>query len=282
MSASRPSWCSQIEPGSAAKDILSADCAGTHRRGFPEWKPKTSVTLAPAWSPDGREVIFTATTERWNAAFAHVGYHLYRMAAAGSEPATTTPASGIYEEAMFSADGKALYFKYAPQDAEVYHLAQLYKVAWPAGGPPTLVTRDFDRESARYALTPDGKSVYLLVPDAGKQSLYRVAAAGGKPALLIEPATGGYTALQIPAKAPKPALIASFGSSVSPAEIVRIDPAAAAARQPHSRRYRGSCGDRLAAAAAFLFHQRQGPQHSQHDRAAAGIRPGAEISAVGT
>ena len=212
-----------IEQGAAAKDILSAT-ALARTAGFSGTETETSVTLAPAWSPDGREVVFTATTERWNAAFAHVRHHLYRMAAAGGEPVIISPASGIYEEAMFSPDGKALYFKYAPQDSEVYHLAQLYKVAWPAGGEPTLVTRDFDRETARYALTPDGKIVYLLVPDAGKENLYRVAAAGAKPVLTLEPAAGGYTALQIPTKAAKPALIGSFGSSVNPAEIVRIDP----------------------------------------------------------
>jgi dipeptidyl aminopeptidase/acylaminoacyl peptidase len=213
-----------IEPGSAAKDILSAT-ALARTAGFSGTETETSVTLAPLFSPDGREVVFTATTERWNAAFAHVRHHLYRMAAAGGEPVIVSPASGVYEEAMFSPDGKALYFKYAPQDSEVYHLAQLYKAAWPAGGEPTLVTRDFDRETARYAPTPDGKFVYLLVPDAGKENLYRVAAAGGKPVLALEPAAGGYTALQIPTKAAKPVLIGSFGSSVNPAEIVRIDPA---------------------------------------------------------
>ncbi|MGO9933434.1 MAG: S9 family peptidase [Steroidobacteraceae bacterium] len=212
-----------LEPGSAAKDILSAT-ALARAAGFYGAETETSVTLAPKWSPDGTEVVFTATTERWNAAFAHVRYHLYRMAAQGGEPVIVSPASGTYEEAMFSPDGKALFFKYAPQDSEVYHLARLYKVAWPAGGEPTLVTRDFDRETAHYALTPDGKLVYLLVPDAGRENLYRVATGGGNPALVQEPATGGYTALQIPMKAAKPALIASYGSSVSPAEIVRIDP----------------------------------------------------------
>ncbi len=71
-----------IEQGAAPKDILSATALAA-RAGFSGTETETSVTLAPAWSPDGREVVFTATTERWNAAFAHVGYHLYRMAAAG-------------------------------------------------------------------------------------------------------------------------------------------------------------------------------------------------------
>jgi dipeptidyl aminopeptidase/acylaminoacyl peptidase len=214
-----------LEPGSIAKDILSAT-ALARTSGFSGTETETSVTLAPLWSPDGHEVVFTATTERWNASFAQVGYHLYRVAAeGGAEPSVITPAAGDYDEATFSRDGKALFYKYAPQDAEIYHLAQLQKLAWPAAGQPTVVTRDFDRETAHYALTPDGKLAYLLVPDAAHENLYRVPTEGGKPTLVIAPTTGGYTALDIAQKAANPTLIAGYGSSVSPAEIVRIDPA---------------------------------------------------------
>ena len=182
------------------------------------------MSLAPLWSPDGHEVVFTATTERWNAASGHVGYHLYRVAAeGGAEPRVISPAPGDYDEVRFSPTGKALFFKYVPLDAEVYHLPQLNRVAWPAGGEASLVTREFDGLTQHYALTPDGKLAYLLVQDGAKENLYRVAAEGGKPALVVEPSIGGYTALAIPEKAAKPALIATYGSSVNPAEIVRID-----------------------------------------------------------
>ena len=212
-----------IEPDSIPKDLLSAS-ALAHTAGFSGTETETSVTLAPLWSPDGREVVFTATTERWNAVFSNVGYHLYRIAADGkSEPSVISPVAGDYDDASFSPDGKALYFKYAPQDGEIYHLAKLQKMAWPNGGQATLVTQDFDREAAHYAVTPDNKTVYLVVPDAGKENLYRVAAGGGRPSLVIEPAVGGYTALSIPAKAKQPILIAAYGSSVNPLEIVRID-----------------------------------------------------------
>ncbi len=213
----------QTEAGSKPKDILSPT-AFAHGSGFSGEETPTSVTLAPIWSPDGREVLFTATAERWNAAFAEVGHHLYRMIAeGGTEPKIVSPDSGDYEEAKFGADGKALYFTYAPLDAEIYHLARLRKVSWPAGGEARLVTRDFDRETAHFALSPDGKFAYLLVPEAGKENLYRVSADGGIPVLVVAPPTGGYTALEIGQKAAAPQLIAAYGSSVSPAEIVRID-----------------------------------------------------------
>ncbi|MDB6044784.1 MAG: prolyl oligopeptidase [Gammaproteobacteria bacterium] len=216
-----------LEPGSQPKDILS-NTALAHTSGFFGVEDPTSIrgSLAPVWTPDGKEVVFTATTERWNAAFAHVGHHLYRVAAeGGAEPKIVTPASGEYQDAKFSPDGKALFFKYAPQDDAIYALARLTKVTWPAGGAAALVTRDFDRENEGYAFTPDSHLVYLLTPDAGKENLYRVPADGGKPTLVIEPAAGGYTSLVIPQKTAKPELIATYGSSVSPVEIVRIDPA---------------------------------------------------------
>jgi dipeptidyl aminopeptidase/acylaminoacyl peptidase len=221
----QPTLMVQTLDQESAKDVLSGT-ALAHQSGFAGSETDGGVTLAPVWSPDGRDVVFIATTQRWDAAFSQVGYHLYRLALDGSgEPAIVAPTTGDYADAKFSADGKALYFKFSPQDAEVYHLQLLYKVSWPAGGEAKLLTRDFDRDVSQYALTSDSKSAYLLVAEAGKENLYRVPADGGRPALVIEPATGGYTALEIAQKSPQMKLIGTYGSSVSPGEVVRIDPA---------------------------------------------------------
>ena len=217
-----------LEPGSKPKDILSAT-EFAHDNAFSGVPDPTSAgsSLEGVWSPDGKEVIFTATVERWNAAFGHVGFHLYRVSAAGgAEPKILTPASGEYGSAQFSPDGHTLLFKFTTQDQEIYHLPRLNRVAWPAGGEATLVARDFDREVAVYAIAPDSRTVYLLAPNGANEGLYRVPTAGGQPTAVIEPAVGGYTALVIAQKAAKPTLIASYGSSVSPLEVVRVDPTA--------------------------------------------------------
>jgi len=214
-----------LEEGASARDLLSATTLA-HASGFAGMSVETRISLEPIFSPDGQEIVFTATTERWNAAAGHVGYHVYRMPAAGGEPRPVTTTPGTYRDTAFAPDGKSLFFKYAPQDEEVYHLERLQRVAWPAGGAATLVARDLDREVAAYALTPDSRTVYLLVPDAAREDLYRVNAAGGTAERVIEPDLGGYTSLSSARRASTPVLIGNYGSSVSPAEVVRLDPAA--------------------------------------------------------
>ncbi len=216
----------ELHEGSNAKDVLSPT-ALAHEAGFSGVQGETNVSLDPIWSPDGKEIVFSATTERWNAVGARVAYHLYRMTAeGGAEPRIVSPAPGDYREAKFSPDGKTLYFEYAPQDQEIYHLAHLEAVGWPAAGSARAVTQDFDREVGGYAVTPDSRTVYLLVPDAGKEGIYRVTAAGGRPVTVIDPETGGYTSLAIAEKGHQTVLVAGYGSSVSPVEIVRVDVAA--------------------------------------------------------
>jgi dipeptidyl aminopeptidase/acylaminoacyl peptidase len=215
-----------VQEGSTAKDILSPT-AFARATGFSGAQGETNLVLSATWSPDGKEVLFVATSEHWNSAFSHVAYHLYRMPAeGGAEPRLATPAAGEYSDPTFSPDGKSLFFKYAPQDEEIYHQEQLQRVAWPVGGEASTVTRNFDRMVSGYVLTSDSRTIYIRTPEAGRENLYRVSASGGQPALVVGNETGGYTNLASAQKSSKPVLIATYGSSVSPQEVVRIDPAA--------------------------------------------------------
>ena len=213
-----------LEPGAPARDLL-ASTRLAQTPGFSGTEGDERPSLSPVWSPDGSEILFIATTERWNAGFAHVGYHVYAAPAAGGEPRVVTAAAGRYEQPTFSADGRWLYFRYEPQDAQIYHLPRLSRMAWP-GGAASELTPGFDREVEDFAVEPDGKTVWMLVPEAGREGLYKVDAAGGHPTAVIQPATGGYESLRIAEHAVHPVMIARWGSSVSPLEVVRIDPPA--------------------------------------------------------
>jgi dipeptidyl aminopeptidase/acylaminoacyl peptidase len=215
-----------LEAGSTAKDILSKTALAKTPgfSGSMGVEGETRVSLSPIWSPDGQEIVFSATTDRWKAAYSFVGHHLYRVPATGtSEPREVVAQSGEHNSAAFSPDGRRLFFLWEPQNQEVYNLPRMETTEWPAGGSATLVARDFDREVAKFTITPDSQTIYMLVGDGANEGLYEVSASGGKPRPVIQPAVGGYTNLSIPAKAPAPDLIATYGSSVNPPEIVRID-----------------------------------------------------------
>ncbi len=221
----RPSlWIQPLAEGATARDILSPTKLAQAEGFGGSAQGDGGTTLAPAWSPDGKEVIFTATTERWNAAFARVNFGLYRMPAEGGEPTLVTPTPGEYGDPKFTPDGKSLLFKFNTQGEEVYDLARLHRVSWPAGGAATPLTGAFDREVDSFAITPDSRTLYLTVPDAGLENLYRLPVSGGTPELVIAPKIGGYSAIDIPSDTRSTQLFASYGSSVNPAEIVRIDP----------------------------------------------------------
>jgi dipeptidyl aminopeptidase/acylaminoacyl peptidase len=212
-----------LEPGASPRDILAATKLA-QTSGFAGSEGDERPSLSPIWSPDGKEIVFVATTERWKSAYAHVGYHLFAVPAQGTaEPRELTPAAR-YEAPRFSPDGRWLYFEQEVQDAQIYHLPRLARLAWP-GGPATLLSPAFDRETSGYAIDPDGRTVWMLVPEAGLENVYKVAAGGGAPTPVTHVASGGYQSLVIAEHASGTVLVGRWGSSVSPLEVVRIDPA---------------------------------------------------------
>ncbi len=112
-----------LEPGAKPKDLITGTALG-RTAGYAAPNGETSQSLGAVWSPDGKDVVFIATTEKWNAAYSDVGFQLWRAPAAGGEPVSIT-AKGDYDAPTFSADGKWLYFVHAVQDAEIYHLGRL-------------------------------------------------------------------------------------------------------------------------------------------------------------
>jgi dipeptidyl aminopeptidase/acylaminoacyl peptidase len=181
-----------------------------------------------AWSPDGQSIVFAVSTNRNVSAYAESGLDLYRIAVQGG----ATPeliahaADGSYVRPRFSPDGKSLYAVYNANNGKLYNLDRLVRYDWPSmqnrkvlTGPP------FDRSAGNYAFTPDSQTIYFTAEEAGLEKVFRVSASGGDAQLAVDPGRGVYSRLMIAEKAPALVMTALWGSSINPAEVVRIDPA---------------------------------------------------------
>jgi len=197
------------------KLVASAGFAGRSGEGSTE-------AIDAAWSPDGSTVVFGVTTSRNVAAYAEYGTDLYQVSAkGGDEPKLIAQHSGSYSRPKFSNDGKSLYAVFNPNNAKVYNLDRLVRFDWPSMQNRTVVTATSDRSVGSYALTPDSKTIYFTAEDAGLEKIYEVPAAGGEVKLVVDPKEGVYTGMTIAQNAP--VMVAQWGSSINPAEVVRVD-----------------------------------------------------------
>ncbi|HEX9985681.1 MAG TPA: S9 family peptidase [Thermoanaerobaculia bacterium] len=215
-----------VQPGETAKakDLL----AGTQLVAAPGFGGSGGgegrESISGEWSPDGQWVVFVATTGRHTGAYSEVAYDLYRVPANGGEPERIATAEGGYGGARFSPDGKTLYASFNPNNGKTYNNTYLVAFDWPSMQNRRRITNaSFDRSVGGWTVTNDGRTIYLTAEDAGHEKIYTVPATGGDVQLFLAPERGVYTDLQSADDAP--VLLARWGSSVDPQEIVRIDTA---------------------------------------------------------
>jgi dipeptidyl aminopeptidase/acylaminoacyl peptidase len=213
------------KPGATVKDLL----AGTKfaaQPGFSGAAGLSSFSLQPVWAPDGKSIVITASLDRDRAAYAFTTTHLYRLSAEGGEPERMTSGADSYSGPLFRPDGRALYARFS-RDPEIslHSNTLLAMIPWPGGGKPVILGAELDRSVGEAAFTPDGQTVYFLAEEAGHDKLFRMNAGGAGARRAFEMTGGGYAGLVVAEKASQPVLIATFQSTTSPAEVVRIDPA---------------------------------------------------------
>lgn len=179
--------------------------------------------IAAAWAPDGRAVVFAATTDRTAGAFASGTMSLYRVAVEGGEPVRISPATDSWSGPRFSPDGRRLYATFSPNTDQVYNHTRIAMFSWPDVGAPVIVSREVDRSISSFSVSPDGRSIFFTAEDAGLERVYALPADGGRERQVSTAEAGVYTNLAVAGTARAPLVVASWGSAISPAELVRVD-----------------------------------------------------------
>lgn len=208
-----------------ARDLL----AGSQLAGSPgfagQWG-SGSDNIAATWTPDGQSIVFVATTNRHEAAFSEVVQSLWLVPATGGEPRRLTNDRDSYGRPVFSGDGKLLLAGVTPLGEKTYNVTRIARWNWPVLGVRQVVTATWDRSVGDFKPAPDGRSIYVLAEDEGRQKLFTVPMNGGTGKEVGTLRQGTYTSLDVEGTPDSPVVVTGWDSAVHPPEVLRIEGAA--------------------------------------------------------
>ena len=210
----------ELRAGAAPVDLLQGTrfAASPGFRGiFKTTERDTIESLQAQWAPDGKSVVFAAQVNADAMMHTEVYTSLFQVDAAGGEPVPLTAAGESFSEPKFSPVGDTLY-AIRKRWATDYVSTRLARLSWPSASGATIVTGQWDRVIAGYAIAPDGETIYLDAADDGFQQVLKLPAAGGMPEPMVKMERGAYRTV-VPVTG---GLAALHETALQPPEIVRL------------------------------------------------------------
>lgn len=136
------------------------------------------------FSPDSKELCFTAVTDKMEAA--STNGDLFMVAVAGGEEKRITTQPGFDGNPVYSPDGK--YIAYHAQLTPVYEADRWRVMLYDrATGKNENLSEGFDRSATELAWSPDSKTIYFLAENETLQPIYAMEPkAGAEPKKLLD------------------------------------------------------------------------------------------------
>jgi len=134
-----------------------------------------------AWSPDGRELTYTAKDQGRADAWS-TDLNLYTVPVAGGRPVVITAANrGADQNPVYSPDGR--FIAYVSQARPGFESDRTRLMLYSRADRTTReLLPAWDRNADAYIWAPDMSAIYVQTTDAGRDKLYRVRlSAGGSP-----------------------------------------------------------------------------------------------------
>ncbi len=211
-----------LEPNAKANDLLAGSKL-VSEAGFAGATTPGGDDLQAIWTPDTRNVVFVAMTNRNVAAYSETNTNLYQVSINGGEPKALTNGKDSYASPKFSPNGWTLLALVNPANDKTHNLDRLAAWGWPESGERKILTAQFDRSVSGFAFSPDSATIYFTAEDAGREYLHHLNARGeiSKDNLGF---SGCYSNLTSASKASSPKLFLNYESAVRPLEIFCFEP----------------------------------------------------------
>ncbi len=196
--------------------------------GFAGSRASSGARLSPIWTPNGEQILFSASDNRHRYAFDYTDQDLWLVDAMGGEPRrlTGTPAlkgDDSYSGATFSPDGRYLVARKTPRTERVFNASELVVWSWPAAERVNEIQMPERRRVGQFVLPGNGQ-VYVLGQDAGQVKIYQADLANdAETSLSFEVDSGIYSGLQGAIHDGGLVLLGSWQAAHQPAEVVRIN-----------------------------------------------------------
>jgi dipeptidyl aminopeptidase/acylaminoacyl peptidase len=130
----------------------------------------------PKWSPDGKHLLFVSNRTQWPDS--NHNTDIYVVSAEGGEPTKLTTNEGTDDAPNWSPDGKWIVYQAQFQPDLIWYDTTEVVMIPATGGTPKSLTRDLDRNCFQPRFSGDGRNVYFILEDEGKQQVASISISG--------------------------------------------------------------------------------------------------------
>jgi dipeptidyl aminopeptidase/acylaminoacyl peptidase len=167
------------------------------------------------FSPDGKSVVFTATTEYNTTAYQSAKSNIYSVSISGGKESVLVNDETDYSSAEYTEDGKYLIASGSAIGTKIYYLNRLYRFDASTHSAKKELVASLDRPINDMEMA--GSSIYASIEDQGVDRIVAISVADGSVKSLLGGETGSFTGLSLSAN---PSVFAYYYQSIaSPPEV---------------------------------------------------------------
>jgi dipeptidyl aminopeptidase/acylaminoacyl peptidase len=167
------------------------------------------------FSPDGKSIVFTATTEYNTTAYQSAKSNIYSVSVSGGKESVLVKDETDYSSAEYTEDGKYLIASGSAIGNKIYYLNRLYRFDASTHSAKKELATSLDRPINDMEMA--GSSIYASIEDQGVDRIVEISITDGSVKPVLGAETGSFTGLSLSAKS---SVFAYYYQSIaSPPEV---------------------------------------------------------------